>query len=166
MLILTESCLQCQKMESLQGDDLCWFVKQREMPYQVPSMAFLQPATYAVIQRVTPTHHHLSHGFCYSQNLSSKQIVSTSESHMTYFHVNTHQRVKATLWHADLQQSILAVDTPQWHLYCSRSHHTQCPTHCSYRSPLCLHWECYLPLVAADQLYKELCSVGKIKIIY
>ena len=56
----------------------------------------------------------------------------------------------------DLESSILAVDTPQWHQYCSRSHHTQYPTHCSYRSPLCPHLECYHLPVAADQLYMEL----------
>ena len=60
---------------------------------------------------------------------------------------------------SDLEQSILAVDTPQWRHYCSRSHHTQCPTHCSYRSPLCPHWECLLQPVAIVHLRKELCKV-------
>jgi len=58
---------------------------------------------------------------------------------------------------SDLEWSIQAVDTPQWHQYCSMSHHTQCPTHCSYRSLLGPHLECYLLLISADQLCKELC---------
>ena len=42
-----------------------------------------------------------------------------------------------------LEWSIQAVDTPQRHQYCSRSHHTQCPTHCSLcRFPLSPHLEC------------------------
>jgi len=57
---------------------------------------------------------------------------------------------------SDLEWSILAVDTPQWHQYCSSHHHTQYPTHCSYTSPLCLHLEYYHPPVAVDQLCMEL----------
>ena len=56
----------------------------------------------------------------------------------------------------DLESSIPVVDTPQQHQYFPRSHHTQSPTHCSCRSPLCLHLQCYLLPVAADQLYMEL----------
>ena len=60
------------------------------------------------------------------------------------------------LYATDLELNILVVDTQQWHQYCSRSHHTQCPTHCLCRSPLSPHLECYLPPVAVDQLCKEL----------
>ena len=56
----------------------------------------------------------------------------------------------------DLEQNIPAVDTPQQHQHFPRSPHTQYPTHCLCRSPLCLHLQCYLQLVAADQFYKEL----------
>ena len=56
----------------------------------------------------------------------------------------------------DLEWSTQAVCTLQWHQYCSRSHHTQCPTHCSYRCPLCLHLECYLQPISLDQLSMEL----------
>ena len=55
-----------------------------------------------------------------------------------------------------LEWSILAVGTPLWHQYYSRSHHTQCPTHCSYRSPLSLHLERYFLQVGADRLCKVL----------
>ena len=57
---------------------------------------------------------------------------------------------------SDLEWSIQAVGTPQWHQYCSSHHHTQCPTHCLYRSPLCPHLEHYLQLTAVDQLSMEL----------
>ena len=59
---------------------------------------------------------------------------------------------------SDLEWSILAVDTQQWHQYCSNHHHTQCPTHHSNRSPLCPHLEHYLQLTAVDQLSMELQS--------
>ena len=67
--------------------------------------------------------------------------------------------INATFLGFNLEWSILAVDTQPWHHYCPRSHHTQCPTHCSYRSPLFPHLEYYHLPVAVDQLYKELCSV-------
>ena len=57
---------------------------------------------------------------------------------------------------SDLELSIPAVDTRQRHQYCSSHHHIWCPIHCSYRSPLCPHLECYLPPAAADQLCMEL----------
>ena len=57
---------------------------------------------------------------------------------------------------SDLEWSNLAVCTPQWHLYCSRSHHTQYPTHCSCRSLLCLHLGCCLQPISLDQLSMEL----------
>ena len=59
--------------------------------------------------------------------------------------------------YSDLEWSILAVDTPQWHHHSPRRHHTQYPTHWyEYRSRLCPHLECYLLPVAADQLYMGL----------
>ena len=58
----------------------------------------------------------------------------------------------------DLGLRSLTVDTLQWHQHFPRSHRTQCPTHCLCRSPLCLHLQCYLLPVAADQLCKELCK--------
>ena len=61
------------------------------------------------------------------------------------------------IWHLpNLEWSIPVVDTPQWHQCFPSSHHTQCPTHCSYRSQLCLHLECGHPPVAVDQLCKKL----------
>ena len=55
-----------------------------------------------------------------------------------------------------LEWSIPAVDTLQWHQYCSRSHHTQSPTHCLCRSPLYPHLGYYSPPVAVVQLSMEL----------
>ena len=61
------------------------------------------------------------------------------------------------LQYTDLEWSILAVCTLQWHQYFPRSHHTQCSTHYWIYTPLlCLHLECYPLPVAADQLCKEL----------
>ena len=57
---------------------------------------------------------------------------------------------------SNLEWSIPALDTPQWHQQFPRSHHTQCPTHGSCRSLLCLHLECFLLPVAAEQLYMGL----------
>ena len=62
----------------------------------------------------------------------------------------------------DFEWSIPALDTPQQRQHFPRSHHTQCPTHCSCRSPLFLHLLCYLLPVAADQLYKELCYENRL----
>ena len=68
---------------------------------------------------------------------------------------------------SDLEWSILAVDTPQWHQHHSTHYHTQYPTRCSYTSPLFLHLECYLQLIALDQLCMVLqycCNICYIKI--
>ena len=65
---------------------------------------------------------------------------------------------------ADLRLRNLVDDTPQWHQHFPRSRHTQYPTDCSYRSPLCLHLLCCLPQVAADHLYKKLCAKSMLEL--
>ena len=62
---------------------------------------------------------------------------------------------------SNLQQDSPVVDIPQWHQYFPRSQDIQYPTHCSYRSPLCLHSQCYLLPVVADQFYRELFTQTK-----
>ena len=88
---------------------------------------------------------------------SANTKISITEGHSTYW-----QRIwtKSTYIKnplvADLGLSSLAVGTLQWHQFGSKNHHTQCPIHCWCRSQLCLHTECFLPQVVADQLHTEL----------
>ena len=51
------------------------------------------------------------------------------------------------------------VDTPQLHHCIPKSCHTQYPTNCWYRSPLCPHLECFLQPVADDHTYMELFTI-------
>ena len=56
----------------------------------------------------------------------------------------------------DHEKSSQAADIPRSHQYSPMSHHTQFPTCCSCKPPLCLRLEYYLLLVVVDQLCKEL----------
>ena len=64
-----------------------------------------------------------------------------------------------------LEQNIPVADTQLQHQVFPRSQYTQCPTHCSCRSPLCLHCQCYLLPVVVDQLCKELFTIDVYKVL-
>ena len=89
--------------------------------------------------------------------LKATASVGTNHSKMTVRTID----IGLYMTKSDLAQNIQAADTPQKHQYHPRSHHTLCPTHCSCRSPLCLHSQCYLLPVAADQVCMGLHETGR-----
>ena len=111
----------------------------------------LPNATASVEMNTKPTNHQCPE-LKYMPNIS--YILDTSTMATPYTLTMLHKIKHNSL--SNHEESILVLDTLQWHQYCSSSHHTQCPTHCSYRSPLSPHLECYHLLVAADQLCMEL----------
>ena len=98
---------------------------------------------------------------------STSTKMSTAEGNCICFCTNHSKMTARTIdiglymTKSDLAQNTQAVDTPQKHQHFPKSHHTLCPTHCSYRSPLYLHLEYYFLLIEADPVYMGLHETGR-----